>query len=107
MHVSILFVVPTGVPQALQIDSQSSTVVSISWKPPQLEQQNGVITSYYVNVFELRTGTVLRFQTHGAATFYIANTLHPYYLYNCSVAAFTIGLGPMQCLCFNSYTTRQ
>ncbi len=87
-------IVPTGVPKTMQVDSQSSSVISISWRPPVPEQQNGVITSYYIAVLEVQTGTTLKFQTHGSASFYIVNALHPYYTYNCSVAAFTIGLGP-------------
>ncbi len=77
-----------------RLDSQSSTVISMIWKAPVVDKQNGVITSYYISVLEVQTGTLLKFQTHGAATFYVVNSLHPYYIYNCSVAAFTIGLGP-------------
>ena len=95
LHV-LLFLptVPTGAPQNIRVDSQNPSIISISWEPPLPEFQNGVITSYYITVIEVETGAILTFQTHGTANFYIVNSLHPFYQYNCSVAAFTIGLGP-------------
>ena len=49
---------------------------------------------YRINVTELPTGTVREIVAHGYETVVIVNHLHPFYLYECVVAAYTIGLGP-------------
>ena len=59
-----------------------------------LELQNGQITSYRINVTELETGLLRTFSTVPTDRVYVVNSLHPFYFYNCSVAAFTNGLGP-------------
>lgn len=88
--------VPTGVPQNVQVVSVSSTSIRISWEPPQSDQQNGVIYSYHLSITEVETGAVLSFKTVPTDNLFVVNSLHPFYLYNCSIAAFTIGLGPRQ-----------
>ena len=49
---------------------------------------------YHINVTELPTGTVQEIVAHGDESIEIVNHLHPYYVYECAVAAFTVGLGP-------------
>ena len=73
----------------------SSTSIRISWQAPLLELQNGDITSYRINVLELETGTIRTFSTVPTDSIYVINSLHPFYNYNCSVAAYTNGLGPV------------
>ena len=75
--------------------STSSTSIRISWQAPLLELQNGRITSYRITVSELETGLVRTFSTVPTDNIYVVNYLHPFYNYNCSVAAYTIGLGPI------------
>ena len=86
--------VPTGVPQFLVAEAVSSSSIRITWAPPPEEQQNGVIRSYYINVTEVPTGSVREMVAHGDESIEIVNQLHPYYLYTCAVAAYTVGLGP-------------
>lgn len=43
---------------------------------------------------ELETRHLLTFITVPTDSIYVVNYLHPFYHYNCSVAAFTTGLGP-------------
>ena len=74
--------------------SVSSISIRISWQAPLLELQNGAITSYYIVVVERETGNVLNFTTVATDSIYVVNGLHPFYFYNCSVAAYTNGLGP-------------
>lgn len=70
----------------------SSTAISISWSSPPTIDINGVIQHYTVEVDEVWTGHTL--------TFYPTNTnisvgaLHPYYVYQCRVAAVTVAQGP-------------
>ena len=85
---------PTGVPLSVEAVAVSSSSIRITWNPPLPEQQNGVIGSYYINVTELPTGIVLEIVAHGDESIEIVNLLHPYYVYECTIAAFTVGLGP-------------
>ena len=83
-----------GAPQSFTAVAVSSSSISLTWAGPIPEEQNGIIQAYHINVTELETGEVLIFQTNGTATLMIINSLHPFYTYNCTVAAYTIGLGP-------------
>ncbi len=57
-----------------------------------MEEQNGIITEYRINVTELETGNVLvRFSTTTSVT---VTALHPYYTYVCIVSAHTVATGP-------------
>ena len=89
-----LITVPTGPPQGIRAVFVSSTSITISWQAPLLELQNGDITSYYINVLELETNIVRNFTAVPTDSIYVVNSLHPFYSYNCSVAAYTNGLGP-------------
>ena len=69
-----------------------STTVLISWMPPPFQHQNGVIREYRVNITETETGIAYRLVT--AATTLTVPSLHPFYTYDCIIAAFTIAEGP-------------
>ena len=43
---------------------------------------------------ELETGRVRLFTTNSVDRLLIVNLLHPFYTYNCTIAAYTIGPGP-------------
>ena len=64
------------------------------WDTPLADQQNGIIVSYTIVVFEKNSNI-----THSIYNGYpnqtiVVNNLHPYYFYQLSVAANTIGQGP-------------
>ena len=64
------------------------------WDAPLADQQNGIITEYYINVTEVETGTVSQLMVTGTTQLLI-DTLHPYYVYNFFIsAATTVGQGP-------------
>ena len=86
--------VPTGAPRNLAAAAVSSTSISFTWEAPSFELQNGIIRSYHINVTELETGQMWSYVTPGIDTLLILNSLHPFYQYNCSIAANTIALGP-------------
>lgn len=90
----LFFVAPTGTPQSVRAASISSTSIIISWQAPLLHLQNGEITSYRISVLELETGLLMSFTTVPTDSIYVVNSLHPFYNYNSSVAAYTNGLGP-------------
>ena len=85
---------PTGPPLNVTSDSLSPTSIRISWQAPLLSLQNGNITSYRITVKELETEKLLTFSIVPTDSIYVVYFLHPLYNYNCSVAAYTIGLGP-------------
>lgn len=90
---SLLFpTAPSGSPQNVSVISLSSTSLSISWDPPSLETQNGVITQYRVNVTEIETGSVFSYVSF--TTQISVQFLHPYYTYACIVSAVTNEEGP-------------
>ena len=68
--------------------------MELSWKPPPLDQQNGLIQSYTVVVFEVDTNTTQQIHQDYVQTSIVLTGLHPYYTYVVSVAAYTVGLGP-------------
>ena len=83
---------PTSAPQGLEVSAIDPRTIFLSWAPPPLEQQNGNIREYRVNISERETGK--RFHLVTAAASVTVPTLHPFYTYNCTVAAFTVEEGP-------------
>ena len=72
----------------------SSSSIRLTRASPPEEEQNGIITSYHITITESETGNVFEFSRDGTDSLIIVNSLHPFYTYLCTVAAFTIGLGP-------------
>ena len=67
-------------------------MITLQWLPPPPLEINGVIQYYVVDVTETETG---RFWTFFAVDQSInVGSLHPFYHYEGTVAAYTIGTGP-------------
>ena len=75
--------------------SISSKSILLSWEAPRMDLQNGFIRAYNISVLELETGQEQSFNVSGLNSYQIVTSLHPFYNYNCSVAAFTIETGPI------------
>lgn len=88
------FVVPTSSPVLLNGVADNSRAIRLSWSPP--EEPNGVVREYKVTVTETNTGNIFNYISF--STSIEVTSLHPSYTYQCSVAAFTIGLGPYSVL---------
>ena len=86
------FVVPTSSPQSVTAHVIDVTTLNISWSPPVPEHRNGLIQRYVIRVTELDTGILDQFVTTNQSI--IIRGRHPFYRYNYSIAAETIGLGP-------------
>ena len=93
LFVFFLSSVPTGPAQDLNITVVSSDQALIMWEAPVLEDQNGVISGYTINVTLVRTGQ--SFQRTSTTTAFLLDGLLPFTTYTCSVAAMTsVGVGP-------------
>ena len=69
----------------------NATAIFLSWEPPPAEYQNGIIRQYVV---ELHTNDFADNITVSATESNVTITsLHPYTLYECTVAAQTILVG--------------
>ena len=91
---SLFALVPSGPPTNVQGVAISSTSIRLTWKPPQPEDQNGIIQGYNITITEVATGRMMYFWEGGMNFILIVNSLHPYYTYQCSISAENIGPGP-------------
>ena len=83
---------PSAPPQSLSAIAISSTVVMLTWSSPPLIDINGIIRNYVIRIKERQTSQVWIFQTTNSHI--NITSLHPYYNYECNVAAHTIATGP-------------
>ena len=72
--------------------AQSPTVLSFTWLPPPPVDINGIILYYEVDLMEIETGQTWTFFSLGDDI--RLGSLHPYFTYQCEVAAHTVGRGP-------------
>jgi len=71
----------------------TSTTIVLAWEPPLIEDQNGDITSYVLNVTIMETAEILEVLTQ--YTNYTLDLVTPNTLYTAAVAAQTsAGRGP-------------
>ena len=85
--------VPTGPPLNVSTLALNATSLFVTWKPPQNDLQNGIITSYSVQLFEVETSSTQIINSVTGLSVTVA-ALHPNYMYRVQVAAVTTGLGP-------------
>lgn len=83
---------PDDAPLGLIARSVTANTIDLSWYPPPVESQNGVITSYRLIIVELETKEKGTLKT--STTKATVENLHPFYTYNISVTAITIDVGP-------------
>ena len=89
----LFYLVPSSPPQTPHGIAMSSTGITLSWDPPPADAQNGIITRYMISITEVETGR--SFSLFSATTSVNVTSLHPYYTYNCTIAAVTVvGDGP-------------
>ena len=87
-------VVPSSGPENVEAVSLSPYNIELHWEPPYIEDQNGNIVSYYISVTHISTGEKQSFETSGDSFFFSGNNFHPYYTYNITIYAVTVGIGP-------------
>ena len=72
----------------------NSTHIYIDWDPPPVDQHLGELREYRITVKELETLTSFQLSSAAAVTEATIGPLHPYYTYNCTILAVTVGEGP-------------
>ena len=85
---------PSAPPEAVTVTALSPYSLSISWQAPPPDSQNGEIRYYTIKMLEEETDTQTWLSTSNSSTNITVESLHPYYSYRVSVAAFSVGLGP-------------
>ena len=68
--------------------------MSLTWEPPALGLQNGVIRHYQIVAFEVDTNVTLTYRATANAAFTVGE-LHPFYTYRFAVQAVTVATGPL------------
>ena len=87
-------VAPAGPPQNITADIINATSIELSWQLPQSEYQNGMVQSYFITVFELESNSTIVTHQYYLQNSIVISSLHPFYHYKLSVAAYTVALGP-------------
>ena len=72
--------------------SLNSTHIFLDWSPPL--EVNGIIREYRINCTEGETGILRQLTTDPATTEITVGSLHPFYIYHCTILAFTVEGGP-------------
>lgn len=91
-YISLIIAAPNVAPtniRGLAIDDSS---IRLEWDALPAIQTNGIVTAYVVDVTERQTG--IMFSRNSTGTSIVLTSLHPDYVYECRVAAFTIAAGP-------------
>ena len=84
---------PSGYPQNFEATATSSRMSTLSWNPPDLEDRNGNIIGYVINITNAYTNETSEYTSNTTAL--TLSTLSPYTTYYCIVAARTsVGTGP-------------
>ena len=82
---------PSGGPKDLSSSFSSSSSVTLQWNSPDSDEVNGVIVHYQIKVFNTETLSTTEYTSQ--VTSLSLTNLHPYYNYNCSIAAVTVAVG--------------
>jgi len=89
---TLVFQAPSSAPTNLVAEAIDAFTLSLTWNTVPEGHRNGVIRHYTVNILE--TVTMFTFQQMSYTTSATVSSLHPYYTYNLSVAAYTVAMGP-------------
>ena len=74
--------------------SYSPYNIELHWEAPSIEDQNGDIISYFINITHSPSGEGQLFTVPGNSSYFSESSFHPYYTYSVSVHAVTVAVGP-------------
>ena len=84
---------PSTAPSDFNVEAPTSTSLQLSWSPPTVDNQNGIVRSYVVTVTRVdAVGDVMVYTT--TVTSLSVGAVVPFTSYKCAVAAVTISQGP-------------
>ena len=87
--VLLIFLAPSGSPVSTQARAINSTTIELRWELPPPDEQNGIVTSFLINITVTETkATYIVNATDNAVNI---TELHPHYSYSLAVAAVTTG----------------
>ena len=87
------FVAPSSSPALAGGNATGSRSLHLEWSPPPPDTHNGVIRSYTILLLEQDTGLTTRYEATNTSL--SIASLHPFYVYQCQVQAFTVRHGPL------------
>ncbi len=82
---------PSNPPENFVGEAISSVSISLSWTPPDVVDLNGILRGFHIDVTEVETNKNYTLQVQG--TQHLVTFLHPYYTYQFTIAAITVGTG--------------
>ena len=86
---------PTSPPLNTTGRAVNSTAILFTWEHPLVSGRNGNITGYSLLLTELETNITTSYRQTGARIELVVGSLHPFYQYQCVIAAETrVGRGP-------------
>lgn len=95
----ITHTVPSGSPQNFEATVLSSTMVTLSWEPPNESDRNGVITGYIINLMAEDGTSLDELLVQASVLSYTFEELNPFTNYSLTTAASTsVGPGPTSIL---------
>lgn len=89
---------PYSHPQNLSGVAVGPTSIVLHWLPPPSHLINGILRYYHIHISDPSGRAVHNHLLDGDSLEASVNQLHPYFLYNCSVAAVTVDDGPISSL---------
>ena len=96
IHTVIMFFFCSTAPESAPLHASGialgPTSIHITWDPPAVEDHNGVIREYRVNVTQSNTQYLTQETTN--QTQIVIYNLKPYTIYHCYVVAVTVDEGP-------------
>ena len=87
-----IFTAPSQPPSNVQVPTINPREVELVWAPPAMDEQNGIIRRYIVNITSADSREELI--TYSQTTSLVVQNLHPFTTYTCSVSAETVAPGP-------------
>lgn len=94
-HNSLIFIsAPSSHPSNSTGYALNSTHIYLSWDPPPLDEINGLIREYRINVTEAETGTLVQYSVQPGEREFIVGSLQPFHTYHCIIVAYTVDVSP-------------